>query len=85
MLDHMAHEKVYSAEFQEAVAYSLACVHQQSLTLKEKQEEEHFHLYNDQDVFAWCPGMGSQSNMCSPAKSSKCAQESSTWPQVYTG
>ncbi|KAL5460023.1 hypothetical protein EMCRGX_G033434 [Ephydatia muelleri] len=48
----MAHEKVYSAEFQEAVAYSLACVHQQSLTLKEKQEEEHFHLYNDQDVFA---------------------------------
>ncbi|KAL5517814.1 hypothetical protein EMCRGX_G003435 [Ephydatia muelleri] len=45
----------YSAEFREAVAYSLSCVHQESLVLKAKQEEAPFHLYNGRDVFAWFP------------------------------
>eukprot|EP00731_Ephydatia_muelleri_P014115 Em0007g1425a len=45
----------YSAEFREAVAYSLRCIHQESLVLKAKQEEALFHLYNGRDVFAWFP------------------------------
>ena len=45
----------YSVEFQEAMAYSLSCVHLQSFTLKAKQEEAHFHLYSGRDVFAWFP------------------------------
>ena len=36
----------YSAEFREAVAYSLRCVHQESLVLKAKQEEALFHMDN---------------------------------------
>ena len=35
---------MYSAEFREAVAYSLRCVHLESLVLKAKQEEALFHL-----------------------------------------
>ena len=43
----------YSVEFREAVAYSLSCVHLQSFTLKDKQEEALFHLYSGRDVFTW--------------------------------
>ena len=45
----------YSAEFRDAVAYSLRCVHQEGLILKAKQEEALFHLYHGRDVFAWFP------------------------------
>ena len=45
----------YSAEFREAVAYSLRCIHLESLILKTNQEEALFHLYNGPDVFAWFP------------------------------
>ena len=41
--------------FCEAVAYSLRCVHLESLVLKAKQEEALFYLYNGRDVFAWFP------------------------------
>lgn len=43
------------AEFRKVVAYYLTCVHQQSLTLKTKQEEALFHPYNAYDVFALFP------------------------------
>ena len=36
----------YSAEFREAVAYFLGCVHQEGLILKAKQEEVLFDMYN---------------------------------------
>ena len=42
----------YSAVFREAVAYSLRCVHQESLVLKAKQEKALFHLYNGRDAVA---------------------------------
>ena len=48
----------YSAEFCEAVAYSLRCV-----VLKAKQEEALFHLYNCRDVFAWFP-TGYEKSIC---------------------
>ena len=55
----------YSAEFRDAVAYSLRCVHQESLILKAKQEEALFHLYNGRDVFAWFPtGYGPGQSFC---------------------
>ena len=44
----------YSAEFREAVAYSLRCVHLESLILKAKQE--YFSICTMVgDVFAWFP------------------------------
>ena len=42
-------------DFRDAIVYALSCFSQEEVTLKAKQEEVLYNLYDGRDVFAWFP------------------------------